>query len=77
MSFDLNDVRSVKLADEGTRRDVNEFARATASARRRDAKTIVVTSDGAGAGAAEPPTQPASRAATATEPQTSRSGRDT
>jgi hypothetical protein len=49
MSFDLEDVRSVKLADEGTRRDVNEFARATASARRRDAKTIVVTSDGAGA----------------------------
>ena len=49
MSFDLDDVRSVKLADEGTRRDVNEFARATASARRRDAKTIVVTSDGAGA----------------------------
>ncbi|HEY9284910.1 MAG TPA: carboxypeptidase regulatory-like domain-containing protein, partial [Pyrinomonadaceae bacterium] len=49
MSFDLDDVRSVKLADEGTRRDVNEFARATASARRRDAKTIVVTSDGSGA----------------------------
>lgn len=48
MSFDLDDVRSVKLADEGTRRDVNEFARATASARRRDAKTIVVTSDGDG-----------------------------
>ncbi len=48
MSFDLEDVRSVKLADEGTRRDVNEFARATASARRRDAKTIVVTSDGDG-----------------------------
>ena len=48
MSFDLDDVRSVKLADEGTRRDVNEFARATASARRRDAKTIVVTSDGGG-----------------------------
>ncbi|HLL76824.1 MAG TPA: carboxypeptidase regulatory-like domain-containing protein [Pyrinomonadaceae bacterium] len=49
MSFDLSDVRSVRLADEGTRRDVREFARATASARRRDAKTIVVTSDGAGA----------------------------
>ena len=48
MSFDLADVRSVKLVDEGTRRDVNEFANATASARRRDAKTIVVTSDGAG-----------------------------
>ena len=48
MSFDLADVRSVKLIDEGTRRDVNEFANASASARRRDAKTIVVTSDGAG-----------------------------
>jgi hypothetical protein len=48
MSFDLSDVRSVKLADEGTRRDISEFANATASARRRDAKTIVVTSDGAG-----------------------------
>src|ERR1041385_4146851 len=49
MSFDLAEVRSIKLVDEGTRRDVNEIANATASARRRDAKTIVVTSDGAGA----------------------------
>ncbi|HVS83558.1 MAG TPA: carboxypeptidase regulatory-like domain-containing protein [Pyrinomonadaceae bacterium] len=48
MSFDLAEVRSVKLIDEGTRRDVNEFANASASARRRDAKTIVVSSDGAG-----------------------------
>ena len=48
MSFDLAEVRSVKLIDEGARRDVNEFANASASARRRDAKTIVVTSDGAG-----------------------------
>jgi hypothetical protein len=47
-SFDLSLVRSVRLADEGARRDVNEFASATASARRRDAKTITVTSDGAG-----------------------------
>jgi hypothetical protein len=47
-SFDLADVRSIKLVDEGARRDVGEFARATSSARRRDAKTIVVTSDGAG-----------------------------
>lgn len=46
-SFDLSEVRSVKLLDEGTRRDVNEFANATASARRRDAKTITVTSEGA------------------------------
>jgi hypothetical protein len=48
-SFDLADVRAVKLIDEGTRRDIAEFASATAAARRRDAKTIVVTSDGAGA----------------------------
>jgi hypothetical protein len=49
MSFDLDEVRSVRLADEGARRDVAEFAHAAASARRRDAKTIAVTSDGAGA----------------------------
>ena len=48
ISFDLAEVRSVKLIDDGARRDVNEFANASASARRRDAKTIVVTSDGAG-----------------------------
>jgi hypothetical protein len=48
ISFDLADVRSVKLVDEGARRDVGEFASVSASARRRDAKTIVVTSDGAG-----------------------------
>jgi hypothetical protein len=47
-SFDLNDVRSVKLLDEDTKRDVSEFASATASARRRDAKTINVVSEGAG-----------------------------
>ena len=47
-SFDLADVRSVKLLDEGTKRDLNEFANATASTRRRDAKTITVTSEGAG-----------------------------
>src|SRR5947209_105637 len=48
-SFDLSEVRAVKLLDEGARRDVGEFAAATASARRRDAKTITVTSDGEGA----------------------------
>ena len=48
-SFDLAEVRAVRLADEGARRDIGEFAAATASARRRDAKTITVTSDGAGA----------------------------
>lgn len=47
-SFDLADVRSVKLLDDGTRKDVNEFANATASTRRRDAKTITVTSQGLG-----------------------------
>ena len=46
--FDLAEVRSVQLADDGARRDLAEFAHAAASARRRDAKTIVVTSDGAG-----------------------------
>ena len=45
-SFDLADVRSIKVVDEGARRDLGEFANATSSARRRDAKTIVVTSDG-------------------------------
>lgn len=47
-SFDLAEVRSVKLLEEGTKRDVNEFADATSFSRRRDAKTITVTSDGAG-----------------------------
>jgi hypothetical protein len=47
-SFDLAEVRSVQLADEGARRDLTEFAHAAAAARRRDAKTIVVTSDGPG-----------------------------
>ena len=46
--FDLEEVRSVQLADEGSRRDLSEFAHAAASARRRDAKTIVVTSVGTG-----------------------------
>jgi len=35
-SFELAEVRSVKLIDEGTRRDIAEFAGATAAARRRD-----------------------------------------
>lgn len=47
-SFDLSEVRGVKLLDEGTQKDLREFASATASARRRDAKTITVTSDGSG-----------------------------
>lgn len=47
-SFDLSEIKSVKLLDEGTRRDLNEFAGAAASARRRDAKTISITSNGSG-----------------------------
>lgn len=47
-AFDLAEVRSVKVLDEGARKDLNDFAAATASARRRDAKTIVVTSEGEG-----------------------------
>ena len=41
-------LHSVRLLDEGARHDVSEFANASASARRRDAKTITVTSDGDG-----------------------------
>jgi chaperonin cofactor prefoldin len=47
-SFDLAEVRSVKLLDEGTRQDIGEFAHASSLARRRDSKTISVTSDGEG-----------------------------
>src|SRR5262245_27017898 len=47
-SFDLNDVRAVRLLDEGARQDITQFANASASARRRDAKTITVTSEGDG-----------------------------
>jgi len=47
-SFNLNDVRSIKLLDEGARQDITQFANASASARRRDAKTITVTSEGDG-----------------------------
>ncbi len=47
-SFNLEEVRSIRLLDEGARKDLNDFADATASARRRDSKTIVVTSDGEG-----------------------------
>ncbi|HEY7180409.1 MAG TPA: hypothetical protein VIC84_03270, partial [Blastocatellia bacterium] len=47
-SFNLNDVRAVKLLDEGARHDITQFANASASARRRDAKTITVTSEGEG-----------------------------
>lgn len=47
-SFDLSTVRGVRVLDEDTKKDLSEFATATASARRRDAKTITVTSNGQG-----------------------------
>lgn len=47
-SFDLAEVRSLKLLENGTVKDVSEFANAAALARRRDAKTITVTSSGSG-----------------------------
>lgn len=47
-SFDLSDIRSVKMLEDATKHDINEFANATASTRRRDAKTISVTSQGTG-----------------------------
>lgn len=47
-SLDLDEVRSVKLLDKDAQRDVNEFAGASAQSRRRDAKTITVTSEGSG-----------------------------
>jgi hypothetical protein len=47
-NFDLNDIRIIKLLDDGTKHDINEFANATASTRRRDAKTITITSNGNG-----------------------------
>ncbi|HEX8195938.1 MAG TPA: hypothetical protein VF571_07100 [Pyrinomonadaceae bacterium] len=47
-SFDLAEIRSVKLLDDATRKDVNDFAAISASARRKDAKTITVTSEGVG-----------------------------
>lgn len=46
--FNLEDVHTVKLLDEGARHDIKEFAEASASARRHDAKTITITSDGSG-----------------------------
>lgn len=46
--FDLSDVRGVRLLDDEAKRDLLEFASAAASTRRRDAKTITVTSEGSG-----------------------------
>jgi len=47
-SFDLDEVRGIKLLEGGTQTDLREFANAAASARRIDAKTITVTSEGIG-----------------------------
>lgn len=47
-SVELSDVRSIKLLEEGTRRNISEFANATASTRLRDAKTISIASTGSG-----------------------------
>ena len=47
-NLDFADIRNVKVLDETMRRDINEFTKAVASARQRDAKTITVTSNGAG-----------------------------
>ena len=47
-SFDLADIRGVKLLEDDVRHDINEFANATASTRRRDAKTISIATQGAG-----------------------------
>lgn len=47
-SVELSDVRSIKLLEDGTRRNINEFANATASTRLRDAKTISIASTGSG-----------------------------
>lgn len=48
-SVDLARVRSVPVLDGDARRDLDAFARATAGARRHDATTIVVSSEGRGA----------------------------
>ena len=48
-SLDLDGVRSVRVQDAEARRDLGDFARATAAARRRDARTLVVASRGRGA----------------------------
>jgi hypothetical protein len=47
-SFNLAEVRSVRVLEESARQSITNFAEATASARRRGARNIVVTSDGSG-----------------------------
>ena len=46
--LDLADVRAVRLLDDDARHNLKEFTDASASARRRDAKRIVITSAGRG-----------------------------
>ncbi len=46
--IDLSEVRSIKLLDNETKQDLLDFANAAASTRRRDAKTISVTTMGSG-----------------------------
>jgi hypothetical protein len=48
-SFNLAEVRSVRVLEERARQSITNFAEATASARQRGARNIVVTSDGSGA----------------------------
>jgi hypothetical protein len=47
-SVDLARVRSVRVLDVDARRDLEAFARAAAGARRHDATTVIVTSEGRG-----------------------------
>jgi hypothetical protein len=47
-SFDLSDIRSLKVIDGDTRRDIKMFTEAKSAERRRESKTIVVTSEGTG-----------------------------
>lgn len=47
-SFDFSGVQGLRLLDDGARQGVSEFANVTALARRRNARTIVVTSEGMG-----------------------------
>ncbi len=47
-SFDLSDIRSLKVIDGDTRRDIKMFTEAKSAERRRESKTIVVASEGTG-----------------------------
>jgi len=47
-NYNLADIKRVKLLGKETRNDINEFANAAAASRRRDAKSITVTSNGVG-----------------------------